>query len=369
MKKTLTVEQFAEVLIDTVVKYHGLPDSIVTDRGSLFTSNFWTSLAFFLGVKRKLSTTFHPQTNGQTERQNSTMEQYLRAFVSFEQNDWVQWLPVAEFACNNIWNSTIDRSPFEAMAGYSPRMSWDEDINPRRQAKSAVETASHMQDLMKSCHEAILAAQKTQARYADTHNKARDYKVADSVWLTAKNLKTKRNRKLEQKMLGPFKIIDIIGKQAYRLELPPRWRIHDTFHVSLLEKASSEGKTKHMIADELENDEGDATEYIVGGIVDSHVFEDGDNDIAGGLHYLVHWKGYAESEDTWEPYSHVSHLKDKLRQFHERFPDKPTVDSAPQGKAKRSRDPVRANGPQGQPKGLPKPQRSSQKKPAKQTRK
>ena len=98
VKVTIDAPGLAEVILDVVVRHHGLPDSIVSDRGSLFTSKFWSSLCYFLGIKQRLSTAFHPQTDGQTERQNSTMEAYLRAFVNFEQNDWARLLPMAGFA-------------------------------------------------------------------------------------------------------------------------------------------------------------------------------------------------------------------------------------------------------------------------------
>ncbi len=87
VKVTIDAPGLAKVIIDVVVRYHGIPKSIVTDRGLLFTSKFWSLLCYFLGIKKKLSTAFHPQTNGQTERQNSTMEAYLRAFVNWEQDD------------------------------------------------------------------------------------------------------------------------------------------------------------------------------------------------------------------------------------------------------------------------------------------
>ncbi len=146
--KTVTAEDLAEILTREIVRLHGLPTSIVTDRGSLFTSNYYSSLCYALNIKRKLSTAFHPQTDGQTERQNSTMEQYLRAFVNFEQTDWVQLLPMAEFAYNNAWNASAKMSPFEAMQGYSPRMSFEDPPDPRAKSKSAKQHAKDMEDLM-----------------------------------------------------------------------------------------------------------------------------------------------------------------------------------------------------------------------------
>ena len=148
VKVTIDAPGLAEVIIDVVVRHHGLPDSIVTDRGSLFTSKFWSSLCYFLGVKRRLSTAFHPQTDGQTKRQNSTMEAYLRAFVNFEQNDWARLLPMAEFAYNNAKNASTGHTPFELNCGFHPRMSYEEDVDPRSQSKLADELSAELRELI-----------------------------------------------------------------------------------------------------------------------------------------------------------------------------------------------------------------------------
>ena len=130
VKVTIDAPGLAEVIIDIVVRHHGLPDSIVTDWGSLFTSKFWSSLCYFLGIKRRLSTTFHPQTNGQTERQNSTMKAYFRAFVNFEQNNWARLLPMAKFAYNNDKNASTGHTPFELNYGLHPRVSYERPRSP-----------------------------------------------------------------------------------------------------------------------------------------------------------------------------------------------------------------------------------------------
>ena len=138
-----------------MVQYHGLPDSIISDRGAIFTSKFWSSLCYFFVIKRRLSTAFHPQTDGQTERQNSTMEAYLRAFVKFEQNDWARLLPMAKFAYNNAKNASTGHTPFELNCGYHPRMSYKEDVNPRSQSKSADKLSAELRDLMIVCREKL----------------------------------------------------------------------------------------------------------------------------------------------------------------------------------------------------------------------
>ena len=123
VKVTINAPGLAEVIIDVVVRHHGLPDSIVTNRGSLFTSKFWSLLCYFLGIKRRLSTAFHPQPDGQTKKQNSTMKAYLRAFVNFEQNDWTRLLPMAEFTYNNAKNASTGFTPFELNCRYHLRVS------------------------------------------------------------------------------------------------------------------------------------------------------------------------------------------------------------------------------------------------------
>ena len=151
VKVTIDAPGLAEVIIDVVVRHHGLPDSIISDRGAIFTSKFWSSLCYFLGIKRRLSTAFYPQTNGQTERRNSTMEAYLQAFVKFEQNDWARLLPMAEFAYNNTKNASTGHMPFGLSCGYHPWMSYKEDVDPHFQSKSADELSAELRELMIIC--------------------------------------------------------------------------------------------------------------------------------------------------------------------------------------------------------------------------
>ena len=123
VKVTINALGLAKAIINVVIRHHGLPDSIVTDRELLFTSKFWSLLCYFLGIKQKLFTAFYPQTDGQTKRQNSTMDAYFWAFVNFEQNDWARLLPIAEFAYNNAKNASTGFTSFELNCGYHPRVS------------------------------------------------------------------------------------------------------------------------------------------------------------------------------------------------------------------------------------------------------
>ena len=204
VKVTINAPGLAEVIIDAVVRYHGLPESIVTDRGLLFTSKFWSSLCYFLGIKRRLSTAFHPQTDRQTERQNSTMEAYLRTFVNFEQNDWAQLLPMAEFAYNNAKNPSTGFTPFELNCGYHPWVSYKEDLDPRSKSRTAEELSSKLRELMTVCQQNLHHAQELQKQAHNKGVKPQSYASGNKVWLSSKHLKTKRNCKLEAKFLGSF---------------------------------------------------------------------------------------------------------------------------------------------------------------------
>ena len=204
VKVTIDASGLAEVIIDVIVWHHSLPDSIVTDKGSLFTSKFWSSLCYFLGVKRRLSTAFHPQTDGQTERQNSTMEAYLRAFVNFKQNDWARLLSMAEFAYNNAKNASTGHTPFELNCGYHPQMLYKEDVNSRSQSKSADELSAELRELMIVCRKNLHHVQKLQKRAHNKGVKPWSYAPGKKVWSNSKYIKTKCNRKLEAKFFGPF---------------------------------------------------------------------------------------------------------------------------------------------------------------------
>ena len=286
VKITLDAPGLAEVIIDMVVRYHDLLDSIVTDQGSLFTSKFWSSLCYFLGIKRKLSTAFHPQTDGQTERQYSTMEAYLQVFVNFKQNDWARLLPMAEFAYNNANNSSTGHTLLELNCGYHPRVSFKEDTNPRFQSKLTDELSAELQDLITVCQENLHHTQDLQKQAHNQGVKPKSYAPSDKVWLNMKYINIKRNRKLEAKIFRPFRVLYPVGKQAYKLELPKWWRIHNVFHMSLLEQNSTKKEWVDEQVTELEA--GNSEEYEIETIWDSAVYASKlESGQLPGLYYLV----------------------------------------------------------------------------------
>ncbi len=178
------------------------------------------------------------------------------------------------------------------------------------------------------CRKNLQHAQELQKRYHDKHAKPRSYAPGEKVWLNSKYIKTKRNRKLEAKFFGPFRVLHPVGKQAYKLELPKKWRIHDVFHVSLLEQDTTrKGRVDETTSRlEFEND-GDGEEYEVEAIHDSAVYakESDSGHHLPGLYYLVSWKGYPEEENTWDPASAVLHLHKIISTFYRDHLEKPTA--------------------------------------------
>ena len=237
-----------------------------------------------------------------------------------------------EFAYNNARYASMRYVSFELNCWYHLFVSYTEDVNSRFRSKAADELTKELKNLMAVCRENLQHAQELQKRAHNKGIKPRSYAPGEKVWLNSKYIKTKRNRKLEAKFFGPFRVLHPVGSQAYKLELLKRWRIHDVFHVFLLEQDTTrKGRMDEKTAEQLEFEAGgDNEEYEVEGIRDSAVYaRESEAGHLPGLYYLVSWKGYPEDESTWEPASAVQHLRKLVSTFHKDHPDKPTATSPP----------------------------------------
>jgi hypothetical protein len=238
----VNADETARLYLRHVFKHHGLPTDIVSDHGSQFTSRFLQSLLDQCDIKSNKSKAFHPQSDGQTERVNQVLEQYLRVFCDYQQDDWNQLLPLAEFTYNNAQHASTQVSPFFANYGYHPRCTLKVTL-PQSQETTPNPAADEIVDKFKRIHEHIrINLQDAQAKYKQRHDvhvkPLPQFKVGDQVWLSRRNISTTRpSQKLDFKRLGPFKITEIVGesKLAFKLELPHTMRIHPVFHGSLLE--------------------------------------------------------------------------------------------------------------------------------------
>jgi hypothetical protein len=315
-RTTDDAEDFAEYFMTHVFAKHGLPCDIVSDRGPLFISKFWTALCKSLGIKLNLSTAYHPETDGQTERLNQTLEQYIRMFTNYLQDDWKRQLPIAEFTYNNTPHSATGVSPFFANKGFHPRLSISFDNIPSHEARLV---AADLKDLHNHLKQEIKTANDTYQKFANVkRDPTPDWPVGTLVWLKTENIKTKRpSVKLDHRMLGPFKIIKKVSTHAYKLALPPSMsRIHNVFHVKLLERHHTEYFPRRRMPPpppiEIDGEE----QYEVEDILDSRIYR-------GKLQYRVRWVGHEPQDDTWEPTEHVANAELLVRQFHATYPEKP----------------------------------------------
>ena len=317
-RKDLSTGDLAHLVVRELVRIHGLPAKIVTDRGSLFAAEFWGDLMHILRISRDMSTAYHPQTDGQTERLNSLLEQYLRSYTNYNQDDWVLWLPLAEFAYNNSCHASTKDSPFRIVYGLDPRMDF---LDPSECGVTNLDSrsrADQLRDRRSQARESLAKAQAYQKEYYDKKHTAKTYMEGDRVWLDLRNVKTARpNKKLDLRRVGPCKIVEKVGPQSYRLELPAGLQIHNVFHVSYLydhhEMKGADSEAHHPVREATE----DKREYHVREIIDSR--RQGRE-----LQYKVYWQGYDNEEDkTWEPAANLRHLRKKLHEFHQKNPGKP----------------------------------------------
>jgi len=237
-EKTLA-EGLARLFRDHVWKLHGLPESIISDRGAQFAANLMKELNQILGIETRLSTAFHPQTDRQAEQTNQELEQYLRMFIDHRQEQWLEWLGTAEFAYNNKVNASTKVSPFRANNGRDLRMGFE----MRRQGKSegAKKFAERMKGIQEEAQAALKKAQEAMKKQADRkRGEAEEYRVGDLVLLSMKDLKWqmegRRMEKLTERFMGPYKVKRVISTNAVELELPKTIKIHPVVNVSRIRK-------------------------------------------------------------------------------------------------------------------------------------
>jgi hypothetical protein len=312
-KESSTAEDLARVILREILANHGMPSEIISDRDKLFTSKFWSTLMALLGTKRKLSTAFHPQTDGQTERINQTMEAYLRCYVNYKQNNWVELLPLAQFAYNSSESEGNGVTPFFANYGYTPE-AYHPPMKDEWHAQGAMIKAEELTKLHEELKTDIqFIAQRSAMYYNNKHRMEPELQEGEKVYLLRKNVQTKRpSNKLDHKKLGPFEIKTKLGPVTYKLKLPKTMEIHPVFHISLLEKAPP-GAPPAPITEVQHLDP--QKEYEVETILDCQK-------IRGKNKYLIKWKGYPPSENTWEPESNLN-CPELLKAFHRQNPALP----------------------------------------------
>ncbi|KAH9466898.1 hypothetical protein Pst134EB_033244 [Puccinia striiformis f. sp. tritici] len=219
-----------------IFRLHGLPDRIVSDRGSTFVSGIWKCLMVALNIKSALSTAYHPQTDGQTERMNQVLEDYLRHFCSYYQDNWDKCLDMAEFSINNMDSASLGVSPFFFCNGHHPKFNI---LTTSIGRKPLDEFLLDLQLIQETAMECLIQARKRQAKYYNANKKESPvYVPGEEVLLLRKFIKSRRlNSKLDYRYLGPFKVKEMVGKNAVSLLIANEYpKLHPVFNVGLVVK-------------------------------------------------------------------------------------------------------------------------------------
>lgn len=306
--ENLEAGYIARLFLKCFYRRHGIPTAIVSDRGSQFVSHVWGRLCELLRIERRLSTAYHPETDGSTERANAEVETLLRQMVNHAQNDWVDWLPVVEFAINGKDSSTTGTSPFFLSHGYhvEPLQLSEELQQPSESdASSPLLQADAIVTKIKATTEWVQSAmaevQQEQERLANRHRSPSPaYKVGDKVWLNLKNVRTDRPSKKLDDRSAKFTITEVVGPHSYRLDIPGR--VHNVFNVDLLRPAGLDPLPSQVQDDyqppPIQVDGEDR--WLIETILDEKIGRRG-RQRRNQKFYLVKWEGYANP--TWEPAS------------------------------------------------------------------
>ena len=235
----VTAEQSASLFLQQVVRLHGVPRVLVSDRDPRFISDFWRSLWAQLGTKLNMSTARHPQTDGLSERTNATMQQLLRCYASETGVDWSDRLPMVEFSYNSAINESTNHSPFEAVYGRNPATPADQLTEDTDLPVAAAERLQALRETQATVR-ALLQQAKDQMAKRSTSRRLVTLAEGDYAYLSSQGitLPSQPSSKLRDRQLGPFKVVARVGDRSYRLSLPPSMRIHDVFHVDKLTPAA-----------------------------------------------------------------------------------------------------------------------------------
>ncbi|KAK8948956.1 hypothetical protein KSP39_PZI005193 [Platanthera zijinensis] len=317
--KDCTAEEAAQGFFKEVVKHWGLPLNIVSDRDPRFTGKLWTELFKMMGSQLNFSTSFHPQSDGQTERVNGLLECYLRHFVSANQRDWAKILDVAQFSYNLQKSESTGRSPFELATGRQPltphalAISQGEGRSPGafQMAKSWAE----QNDLAKACLE---KARKRMKKWADMKRRPQEFGLGDKVMvkLLPQQFKVLRSmhKGLLRKYEGPFEVIGKVGKVSYRLDLPSSLKIHPVFHTSMLkpyhEDQEDPGRGESHRAPPIMTK---SFEREIDQVLSKRVIRR--RGVPPSTQFLIKWKGRPDSEATWETLEDLWQFKEFIQQF------------------------------------------------------
>lgn len=291
-----SAETVARLYLDNIFKLHSMPKSIISDRDKVFTSTFWKELFRLTGTQLRPSSSYHPQTDGATERVNQSLEAYLRCFAQTCPQCWAQWLSLAEYWYNTNWHSALGKSPFEVLYNHSSRHFGivPDDACIVKELQSWMDEGNNVLELLR---QQLLRVQHKMKVSADKKRTFREFAVGDQVFLKLQpyiqnSVAVRSNQKLAFKYYGPYPVVARVGQVAYRLELPEGSRIHPVIHVSQLKKAlgpSVQVQTKLPFSD--------PSTQVPFQVLQRRLRRKGTSTVT---QVLVQWSGMPAALATWE---------------------------------------------------------------------
>lgn len=307
-----TTVEVAQAYLDHVFKNHGWPRSIVSDRDSIFVSNFWQALFTLQGTDLLLSSSYHPQTDGQTEVLNRCLETYLRCMTSDEPKEWSKWLPVAQWWHNTTYHSATQLTPYEILYNQAPPIHLP--YLPSETNNEAVDRSLQRREAMihlLKFH--LLHAQHRMKLLANQHRSERSFAIGEQVWLKLQpyrqhSVYRRTNDKLNPRYFGPFQVKRVIGKVAYQLDLPTTAQVHNVFHVSQIKCFRGELPAQPHIPVGLQGNDN-STQFTPAAILERKLVKQHNKAV---VFYLVLWEGQPESEATWEE---AAFMEERFPQF------------------------------------------------------
>lgn len=301
-RTTDTAVDVANTFFCEVFKLHGLPDAIVSDRDPKFTSKFWTHLMSRCGIRTQMSSTHHPQTDGSSEIMNRMVENYLRCYCSLRQDDWDELLPAAEFSYNSSKSEELQATPFEIDLGWNPRGPLDMHLPVDSSVESVAQFNMRMNEALDDARFSHTLAKARHAAYSSQTLTPPCYEVGERVWISRSLFRDAVSRaqssdKLGSKRFGPFKILELVGKNAVCLDLPSNIRLHPVVHVSHTTPHKSQPPSMSQPVpprpDPVPDDAGELL-FEVERIL-AH------RKRGRGYQWLTLLKGYPQHEAEWQP--------------------------------------------------------------------
>ncbi len=300
---TVTAEGVARLFFDHVFRLHGMPRTIVSDRDPRFTSKFWKALFGLTGTKLAMSTAHHPQTDGQTERANRTIEAMLRSYVSPHQDDWDRCLTAVEFAYNNSLQASTGFTPFQLLYGEHPHTPLSLQTNAPSPTTNVAAAQDFIERLDKDLRAATSNLERAKQRQAQQANKKRRdhaFKVGDRVILSqdfvshSSSAPTASNAsaKLGPRWYGPFTVTKVVTPVSVELALPDTWRIWPVIHVSNLLPWREGGDHPPLTVPDPDIINGEEHHHVEA--IRNH------RHYNRYLQYLIKWTGKHEEHNSWE---------------------------------------------------------------------